>query len=85
MDFDLTPIKKICNEVNVEYIIKPTEIGRIVFEERKEKNPCSLCSRFKRVALHNLCKENTVTKLALGHHRDDAIETLFLNMFYEAL
>ncbi|WP_432662651.1 tRNA 2-thiocytidine biosynthesis TtcA family protein [Wukongibacter baidiensis] len=82
-NFDLTPIKKMCDELNIEYIIKPTEIGRIVFEERKEKNPCSLCSRFKRAALHSLCKENSVTKLALGHHMDDAIETLFLSMFYE--
>ena len=66
-----------------EYIIKPTEIGKIVFEERKEKNPCSLCARFKRAALHKLCQENYINKLALGHHSDDAIETLFLSMFYE--
>ncbi len=82
-DFDLSPIKRLCEEIDVEYIIKPTEIGKIVFEERKEKNPCSLCSRFKRAALHNLCKDHSITKLALGHHRDDAIETLFLSMFYE--
>lgn len=82
-DFDLSPIKRLCQDIDVEYIIKPTEIGKIVFEERKEKNPCSLCSRFKRAALHNLCKDNSITKLALGHHSDDAIETLFLSMFYE--
>lgn len=82
-NFDLEPIQKLCNEIDVEYIIKPTQIGKIVFEERNEKNPCSLCSRFKRAALHNLCKENSITKLALGHHRDDGIETLFLSMFYE--
>lgn len=81
--FDLSPIKKLCEEIDVEYIVKPTEIGKIVFEERKEKNPCSLCSRFKRAALHNLCNDHSITKLALGHHRDDAIETLFLSMFYE--
>lgn len=82
-NFDLSPIQSLCDEIGVEYIIKPTQIGKIVFEERNEKNPCSLCSRFKRAALHNLCKENSVTKLALGHHRDDGIETLFLSMFYE--
>ncbi|SHJ66189.1 tRNA 2-thiocytidine biosynthesis TtcA family protein [Paramaledivibacter caminithermalis] len=82
-DFDLSPIQSLCNKLGIEYIIQPTQIGRIVFEERKEKNPCSLCSRFKRGALHDLCKENSITKLALGHHRDDAIETLFLSMFYE--
>lgn len=81
--FDLSPIKRLCEEIDVEYIVKPTEIGKIVFEERKEKNPCSLCSRFKRAALHNLCNDHSITKLALGHHRDDAIETLFLSMFYE--
>lgn len=82
-DFDLSPIQSLCDEIGVEYIIKPTQIAKIVFEERNEKNPCSLCARFKRAALHNLCKENSVTKLALGHHRDDGIETLFLSMFYE--
>lgn len=82
-NFDLTPIEKMCDEINIEYIIKPTEIGNLVFEERREKNPCSLCSRFKRAALHNLCKDNSINKLALGHHSDDAIETLFLSMFYE--
>lgn len=82
-DFDLTPIKELCEKIGVEYIIKETEIGKIVFEERKEKNPCSLCSRFKRAALHALSKEHGITKLALGHHLDDGIETLFLSMFYE--
>lgn len=82
-DFDLTPIKNLCEKIGVEYIIQETEIGRVVFEERKEKNPCSLCSRFKRAALHTLCQEHSVNKLALGHHLDDAIETMFLSMFYE--
>jgi tRNA(Ile)-lysidine synthase TilS/MesJ len=82
-NFDLSPIQSLCDEIGVEYIIKPTQIAKIVFEERNEKNPCSLCARFKRAALHDLCKENSVTKLALGHHRDDGIETLFLSMFYE--
>lgn len=82
-NFDLSPIKRLCDDMGVEYVVKATEIGRVVFEERKEKNPCSLCSRFKRAALHKLCQEHSVNKLALGHHRDDAIETLFLSMFYE--
>ena len=82
-DFDLTPIKNLCKKIGVEYIVQETEIGRVVFEERNEKNPCSLCSRFKRAALHTLCQEHSINKLALGHHLDDAIETMFLSMFYE--
>ncbi len=82
-NFDLSPIEEFCKKHDIEYIIKPTEIGKIVFEERNEKNPCSLCARFKRAALHELCQEHGINKLALGHHRDDAIETLFLSMFYE--
>lgn len=80
---DISPLEKFCNDIGVEYIVKQTEIAKIVFEERQEKNPCSLCARFKRAALHEACQENGINKLALGHHRDDAIETLFLSMFYE--
>ncbi|MBF8982995.1 tRNA 2-thiocytidine biosynthesis protein TtcA [Lutibacter sp. B2] len=82
-DFDLTPINEFCRKIEVEHIVCPTQIGKVIFEERKEKNPCSLCSTMRRGRLHNLCKEHGVTKLALGHHADDAIETLFLCMMHE--
>ncbi|PAB59380.1 tRNA 2-thiocytidine biosynthesis TtcA family protein [Anaeromicrobium sediminis] len=81
--FDISPITKFCNELGIEHVVVPTQIGKVIFEERKEKNPCSLCARMRRGRLHNLCKELGVTKLALGHHADDAIQTLFLSMFYE--
>ncbi len=81
--FDLTGIEKLCNELDVPYIVKKTQIGQVVFEERKEKNPCSLCAKMRRGALADLCVEHGFQKLALGHHRDDAIETLFLSMLYE--
>ncbi|MCT4595403.1 MAG: tRNA 2-thiocytidine biosynthesis TtcA family protein [Anaeromicrobium sp.] len=81
--FDISPLTKFCNELGIEHVVVPTQIGKVIFEERKEKNPCSLCARMRRGRLHNLCKELGVTKLALGHHGDDAIETLFLSMFYE--
>lgn len=82
-NFDLSPIEEFCKKNDIEYIIRHTEIGKVVFEERQEKNPCSLCARFKRAILHEMCQEHEVNKLALGHHRDDAIETLLLSMFYE--
>ncbi|MCT4619804.1 MAG: tRNA 2-thiocytidine biosynthesis TtcA family protein [Marinisporobacter sp.] len=82
--FDLTPLKKLCHDLNIPYIIQPTQIGKVVFEERKDKNPCAMCARMRRGRLHTLCKEHGVTKLALGHHGDDAVETLFLSMFYES-
>ena len=58
-------------------------IGPIVFEARQEKNPCALCARMKRGALHDLAIERGCRKIALGHHADDAIETFFLSLFYE--
>ncbi|WP_427338007.1 tRNA 2-thiocytidine biosynthesis TtcA family protein [Caloranaerobacter sp. DY30410] len=81
--FDLSEVKKFVEEINVPYTIKETQIGKIIFDIRKEKNPCSLCARMRRGALHDLMKEKGLNKLALGHHADDAIETLFLSMFYE--
>lgn len=81
-NFDLAPIKEFCKKIDVAYQIKETEIGKIVFDIRKEKNPCSLCAKMRRGALHDLIIENGCNVLALGHHADDAIETLFLSMLY---
>ncbi|MBK5244833.1 MAG: tRNA 2-thiocytidine biosynthesis protein TtcA [Eubacteriaceae bacterium] len=80
---DLSPLVDLCAKLDVPYTIKKTNIGPIVFEERQEKNPCSLCARMKRGALHNLAIENGCRTVALGHHADDAIETFFLSLFYE--
>lgn len=81
--FDLSKVKEFVKEIDVPYTIKETQIGKIIFDIRKEKNPCSLCARMRRGALHDLMNEKGLNKLALGHHADDAIETLFLSMFYE--
>ena len=81
--FDLTPIHVLCEKLDVPYTVRETQIGRIVFEERHEKNPCALCSKMRRGALNDLCVERGINKLALGHHRDDALETLLMSMLYE--
>lgn len=81
--FDIAPIRELCESLSIPYIVKETEILKIVFEDRKEKNPCSLCAKMRRGALGGLLVEHGYNKVALGHHRDDAIETLLLSMFYE--
>jgi len=81
--FDVSGIRELCERLEVPYIVRETEIGKVIFEERKEKNPCSLCAKMRRGALNELCVERGVNKLALGHHRDDAEETLLLSLFYE--
>lgn len=82
-DFDTKPIEDFCNRIQVPLNIKKTDIKEIVFDIRKEKNPCSLCAKLRRGAIHNSIKERGFNKLALGHHSDDAIDTFFLSLFYE--
>lgn len=80
---DFTPIRELCERLDVPYIIAKTEISRIIFDVRKEKNPCSLCAKMRRGALHNAAKEAGCNVVALGHHFDDVVETFMLNLFYE--
>ena len=72
-----------CEQIDVALVIKKTQIAQIVFEERKEKNPCSLCANLKRGALHNAALELGCKKIALGHHADDLMETFLLGLLYE--
>ena len=81
--FDLSGIRALCDQLEVEYIVRPTQIGKVIFEERQEKNPCSLCAKMRRGALNELAKEVGCNKVALGHHRDDALETLLLCLLHE--
>lgn len=74
---------KMCSEINVSYHIIKTDIKQIVFDIRKEKNPCSLCAKMRRGALNDNAKKLGCNKIALGHHKNDAIETLLMSMFYE--
>jgi len=81
--FDLTPVENLCRQINVPYEIIETHIGEIVFEARKEKNPCSLCANMRRGALNNAAKAAGCNKVALGHNKDDVIETYLMSLFYE--
>ena len=81
--FDLTGITELCQKLNVPYTIVHTDIGHIIFEDRKEKNPCSLCAKMRKGAFNEKAKELGCNKLAYGHHRDDLIETMLLSLIFE--
>ena len=80
---DFSPIANYCDSLGVEYNVVKTDIAEIIFDIRKEKNPCSLCSKMRRGSLHNAAKEMGATRVALGHHFDDAVDTFMLNLFFE--
>lgn len=80
---DISGIEELCRRLGVSFHVHHSEIARVIFDIRKEKNPCSLCARMRRGVLHDAVKECGCTKLALGHHFDDAAETLMLNLFFE--
>ena len=80
---DFSAIEALCRELDVPYHIIPTQISKIIFDVRKEKNPCSLCAKMRRGALYRGAKELGCTSVALGHHFDDVVETFMLNLFYE--
>ena len=81
--FDLSAVRELCSRLEIDYLVRETEIGKIIFDYRQEKNPCALCSKMRRAVLANTCVEKGCSKLALGHHREDAIETLLMSLFYE--
>lgn len=81
VDFD--EIKQICKSLNVEYTIVKTDISEIVFDTRKESNPCSLCAKMRKGALNQTIKELGCNKIAYAHHKDDVIETMLMSLIYE--
>src|SRR5699024_7758101 len=72
---DFSPLAQACEQLGVPFVIKHSDIGQILFDNRKESNPCSLCAKMRRGALNELALENGCKKLALGHHNDDVVET----------
>ena len=81
---DFTDIKNLCEKINVDYYVIPTNIKKIIFDIRHEKNPCSLCSKLRHGALNKAAKKLSCNKVALGHHLDDSVETFMLNLIYES-
>ena len=83
LGMDYTGIEDLCRRLEVPYTIVKTEIGPIIFDYRKEKNPCSMCSKMRRGALNQALLDRGLNKLALGHHFDDAVETFMMSLLYE--
>lgn len=82
-DMDFSPLSEFCEMLNVPFEIIPTEISKIVFDYREEKNPCSMCAKMRRGALCKAVTERGIPKIALGHHYDDAVETFMMSLIYE--
>lgn len=80
---DFSPVARLCRELDVPYYLVDVPIYEIVFVHRQEKNPCSLCAKLRRGALSTEMNRLGVRKIALGHHYDDAVETLLMNLFLE--
>lgn len=82
-EIDLSPVKALCEELNVHYTIVPTDISEIVFKERKEENPCSLCAKMRKGAFNEQAKALSCNKVAYAHHKDDIVETMLMSLIFE--
>lgn len=83
LGMDFSPVADYCRSLGVPYTLKESEIHHVIFDLRREKNPCSMCAKMRRGALHGVLQERGLTKIALGHHYDDAVETFFLSLIFE--
>ncbi len=79
----LDKIEELCRKLEVEYTIVKTDIAHIIFEERKEDNPCSLCAKMRKGALNQAIKDAGCNKVAYAHHKDDVVETMLMSLIYE--
>lgn len=82
-EMDFSPIKKLCEKLDVNYHIVDTAIYETVFEIRKETNPCSLCAKMRKGAFNELAKKLGCNKIAYAHHMDDLVETLYMSLIFE--
>lgn len=82
-NLNLDKIKGICQELQIEYTIVTTEIAKIIFEDRKESNPCSLCAKMRKGALNDAIKAAGCNKVAYAHHKDDVVETMLMSLIFE--
>ena len=80
---DFSEVAELCRRLGVKYRIEKTDIAKIIFEVRRESNPCSLCAKMRRGSLHAAAQAEGCNKVALGHHYDDAVETFMMNLFFE--
>ena len=80
---DFSPIQELCDRLGVPLTVVNTEISKIIFDYRLEKNPCSMCAKMRRGAINQALLDRGLNKLALGHHFDDAVETFVMNLIYE--
>ena len=81
-EFKTDELEKMCEKLNIKYVVYNSNIFQVVFDIRKEKNPCSLCANMRRGMLNSVAIENGCNKIALGHHMDDVIETFLMNLLY---
>ena len=82
-EMDYSEVEKFCKDINVPFYKEVTNVFEIIFDIRKEKNPCSLCANLRRGHLNSKAKELGCNKVALGHHCDDLIETFIMSLFFE--
>ena len=82
-NLNLDRIKALCEELDIPYTIVKTDIAHIIFEERKESNPCSLCAKMRKGALNDAIKAAGCNKVAYAHHKDDVVETMLMSLIYE--
>lgn len=80
---DFSKIEKYCNDMNIEYYVVKTEIANVVFNERQESNPCSLCAKMRKGALNDAIKELGCNKVAYAHHKDDLLESMMMSFLFE--
>ena len=80
--FDTNLLENVCKDLDVPLYIGNSNAKEIVFDIRKEKNPCSLCANLRRGIINSIAIENNCNKIALGHNQDDVLETFLLNLFY---